>query len=102
MVVPARRADRENDDDERQRTLGFTRSSGTIFKPRDIFLHNGTPRRFTDISAKLGGGVVVAALERRQAFLATMLSGDADADRLAALLPAGSQFDNRAAQSLSM
>jgi murein DD-endopeptidase MepM/ murein hydrolase activator NlpD len=107
-----------------------------VFKPRDIFLHDGKSlRRFT-IGAKMqmaaafavffllawsafatfqavssmSGDVArmqrevasmqadveamrtavhdrVAVLERRQAFLATMMSGHADADRLSALLP---------------
>src|SRR6185503_9327449 len=130
---------------------GFTAKFHTIFKPRDLFLHDGKSlRRFTigvrfQMAVVLAAFVVLAwssfatfqaisamngdvaqmerqvaqmqadvaairnearlraaALERRQAFLATMLSGDADADRLAALLPAASsQSDNPAARSLS-
>ena len=115
---------------------GLTASVRNLFKPRDIFLHDGKSlRRFT-IGAKLQMAAAFAVvflllwsaiatysafksldgdmarmerqvaqmeadvaamrvavssraaqLERRQAFLATMLSGDADAGRLAALLP---------------
>ena len=130
---------------------GFTQKFHTIFRPRDVFLHDGKSlRRFT-IGVRFQMAVVLAAfallawssfatfqaisamngdvaqmerqvaqmqadvaairnearlraaaLERRQAFLATMLSGDADADRLAALLPAAaSQSDNPAAQAVS-
>jgi murein DD-endopeptidase MepM/ murein hydrolase activator NlpD len=115
---------------------GWTAKFRNIFKPRDIFLHDGKSlRRFT-----IGAGVQMAAalaafvllawsalatfaaidamngdvarmerqvaqmeadvatlrnqtrqhaalLERRQQFLATMLRGDASADRLAALMP---------------
>jgi murein DD-endopeptidase MepM/ murein hydrolase activator NlpD len=118
------------------KNAGVTARFRNVFKPRDIFLHDGKSlRRFT-----IGAGVQMAAalaaftllawtafatfsaitamngdvarmeaqvarmqadvatmrnqtrqhaalLERRQQFLATMLSGDADADRLAALLP---------------
>ncbi len=120
----------------RTANAGFTGKFRNIFKPRDIFLHDGKSlRRFT-----IGAGVQMAAtlaafvllawsafatfqaidamdgdvarmerqvaqmqanvaqmrvqtrqhaalLERRQQFLAAMLSGDADANRLAALMP---------------
>jgi murein DD-endopeptidase MepM/ murein hydrolase activator NlpD len=130
---------------------GFTTKFHNVFKPRDIFLHDGKSlRRFTigagvqraavlaaffllawsafatfqAISA-MNGDVArmerqvaqmqadvaairnearqrAAALERRQAFLATMLSGGADADRLAALLPAAaSESRNPAAQAVA-
>lgn len=116
--------------------VGWTRAFRDIFKPRDIFLHDGTNlRRF-----RIGAGVQMAAavlafllllwsaiatvsavaamngdvarmqrqvaqmendlqaardaaqrrasvLERRQAFLAAVMSGEADARQLAALLP---------------
>jgi len=43
-----------------------------------------------------------ALLERRQAFLAEMLSGHADADRLAQAMPAAAtEFDNRAARAMT-
>jgi len=122
-----------------------------LFKPRDIFLHDGKSlRRFT-IGAKvqmaaasvafailawsafatfqavaaMNGDVArmqrqvaqmeadvaamraqtqnhAALLERRQAFLAAVLSGDADADQLAALLPeAAADPDNQIAQTYS-
>jgi murein DD-endopeptidase MepM/ murein hydrolase activator NlpD len=130
---------------------GFTMRFHNIFKPRDVFLHDGKSlRRFTigagvqraavlaafvllawsafatfqAISA-MNGDVArmerqvaqmqadvaairnearqrAAALERRQAFLATMLSGGADADRLAALLPAAaSESSNPAVQAVA-
>ncbi|HEV2817768.1 MAG TPA: M23 family metallopeptidase [Allosphingosinicella sp.] len=130
---------------------GFTTKFHTIFKPRDLFLHDGKSlRRFT-IGVRFQMAVVMAAfallawssfatfqaisamngdvaqmerqiaqmqadvaairnearqraaaLERRQAFLATMLSGDADAERLAALLPAAaSESDNPATRAVS-
>jgi murein DD-endopeptidase MepM/ murein hydrolase activator NlpD len=115
---------------------GLSASFRNLFKPRDIFLHDGKSlRRFTigakmqmaaafavvficlwsavatytaiqaldgDMArmerqvAKMEADVAamrvavngrVAQLERRQAFLATMLSDEADAARLAALLP---------------
>jgi murein DD-endopeptidase MepM/ murein hydrolase activator NlpD len=115
---------------------GLSATFGNLFKPRDIFLHDGKSlRRFT-IGAKLQMAAAfavffllawsafttyaafttmnsdvarmqrqvasmqadvaamhvtvrdrVAVLERRQAFLATMLSDRADADRLSALIP---------------
>ncbi|HYN46419.1 MAG TPA: M23 family metallopeptidase [Allosphingosinicella sp.] len=115
---------------------GLSATFFNVFKPRDIFLHDGKSlRRFT-IGAKLQMAAALAVflllawsaiatitafraldgdmarmelqvakmeadvaamrvavhnraaqLERRQAFLATMLSGRADADRLSALLP---------------
>jgi murein DD-endopeptidase MepM/ murein hydrolase activator NlpD len=130
---------------------GFTARFHNIFKPRDLFLHDGKSlRRFTigagvqkaavmaafvllawstfatfQAVAAMNGDVAqmerqvaqmqadvaairnearqrAAALERRQAFLATMLSGGADADRLAALLPASaSESANPAALAVS-
>ena len=114
----------------------FSGGVGNLFKPRDIFLHDGKSlRRFTigsrvqlaaafavfvllawsafatvqafslmngDVAqmqrqiARMQADVAqmrvqtrnhAALLERRQAFLASVLSGDADADQLAALLP---------------
>jgi murein DD-endopeptidase MepM/ murein hydrolase activator NlpD len=122
-----------------------------LFKPRDVFLHDGKSlRRFTigakiQMAAALGIFVLLAwsiiatftafaamngdvarmqrqvasmeadvaamrvavhdraeSLERRQAFLAEMLSGNASVDRLAAQLPqAASQPTNPAAQAMS-
>jgi murein DD-endopeptidase MepM/ murein hydrolase activator NlpD len=116
---------------------GFTAKFRNVFKPRDIFLHDGKSlRRFT-IGARLQFAAAFAAffllawsafatfqavhamqgdvaqmerrlsqmqsdvdairaataqraalLEQRQAFLAAMVSGDADARRLSAMLPA--------------
>lgn len=134
-----------------QTNAGFQSKFRTVFKPRDIFLHDGKSlRRFT-----IGAGVQMAAaaaafvllawsiiataamiatmngdvaqmqrqvaqmetdiqairsatvqraalLERRQAFLAQMLSGQADPNALAQLLPAAATtFDNPAAQSVT-
>jgi len=130
---------------------GFTAKFHTIFKPRDLFLHDGKSlRRFT-IGARLQMAAVLAAffllawssfatfqaisamngdvaqmerqvaqmqadiaairnearqraaaLERRQQFLATMLSDNANEDRLAALLPAAaSESDNPAVQAVA-
>jgi murein DD-endopeptidase MepM/ murein hydrolase activator NlpD len=130
---------------------GLSASFRNIFKPRDIFLHDGKSlRRFTigakvqmaaafavvflclwsavatysafkaldgDMArmerqvAKMEADVAAmrvavtsraAQLERRQAFLATMLSGDADAGRLSALLPeAVAQPTNPAARAMA-
>jgi murein DD-endopeptidase MepM/ murein hydrolase activator NlpD len=57
----------------------------------------------TDIDAIRTATVQRAALlERRQAFLAEMLSGRADADRLAQVMPAAATaFDNPAAQAVT-
>ena len=57
----------------------------------------------SDIQAIRAATVQRAALlERRQAFLAEMLSGHPDADRLAQFLPAAAtQFDNQAAQAMT-
>ena len=122
-----------------------------MFKPRDVFLHDGKSlRRFTigariqiaavsvafiilawsafatfEMIAMMNGDVAqmqrqvaqmqtdiaairtatvqrAALLERRQLFLAEMLSGHADADRLAQIMPAAAtSFDNRAAQRVA-
>jgi murein DD-endopeptidase MepM/ murein hydrolase activator NlpD len=130
---------------------GLSANFRNVFKPRDIFLHDGKSlRRFT-IGAKvqmaaafavvfmilwsavatysafkaLDGDMArmerqvarmeadvaamrvavnnrAAQLERRQAFLATMLSGDADANRLSALLPeAVAEPSNPAARAMA-
>jgi len=127
---------------------GFTAKFRNVFKPRDIFLHDGKSlRRFT-IGARLQFAAAFAAfvllawsafatfqaihamrgdvaqmerrlsqmqndvdairaataqraalLEQRQAFLTAMVSGETDARRLAAMLPAAAPHsDNPAAQ----
>src|SRR3954469_10039949 len=123
----------------------------TMFKPRDVFLHDGKSlRRFTigariqmavaalafailawsafatfEMIATMNGDVATmqrqvaqmqtdieairaatvqraALLEQRQTFLAEMLSGHANPDRLAQLMPAAAaSFDNPAAQAMT-
>jgi murein DD-endopeptidase MepM/ murein hydrolase activator NlpD len=123
----------------------------SIFKPRDVFLHDGKSlRRFTigsriqmtivgvafailawsafatfEMIATMNGDVALmqrqvaqmqvdvdairtaavqraALLERRQDFLAEMLSGHANSDRLAQMMPAAAtEFDNPAAQAVT-
>ena len=123
----------------------------TIFKPRDVFLHDGKSlRRFTigariqmavaaaafailgwsvfatvEMIATMNGDVAMmqrqvaqmqndiaairtatvqraALLEQRQNFLAELLSGHANPDHLAQLLPAAAtEFDNPAAQAIT-
>jgi murein DD-endopeptidase MepM/ murein hydrolase activator NlpD len=126
---------------------GFTAMFRKIFKPRDVFLHDGKSlRRFTigagvqmaavsaafvvlawttfatfraidamngdvaqlerqivemqaDVSAMRSATVQrVALLERRQTFLAAMLSGQVDEGQLAELLPAAAQAPENAAE----
>jgi murein DD-endopeptidase MepM/ murein hydrolase activator NlpD len=135
----------------RTENVGLGARLRDLFKPRDIFLHDGKSlRRFTigarvqkgaalaafvllawsafatfralsamngdvaqmerevaqmqaDVSAiRTEAAVRAAALERRQAFLVEMLSGDADAGRLAAMLPrTAADAANPAAQAVT-
>ena len=131
--------------------LGLGARFQSLFKPRDLFLHDGKSlRRFTigsriqmavvglafailawssfttfEMIATMNGDVAqmqrqvaqmqtdiqairaatvqrAALLEQRQTFLAEMLSGHANADRLAQIVPAAAtEFDNPAAQAMT-
>jgi murein DD-endopeptidase MepM/ murein hydrolase activator NlpD len=127
-------------------SFGWLRALRDVFKPRDIFLHDGTNLRRFRLGARLQMAAVIAAfllvvwsavatvsavaamngdvarmqrrvaqmesdlqtvrnaaqqraalLERRQAFLAAVMSGDADARQLAALLPPQASLPDDAA-----